>query len=216
MKLDAFVKNPRAYAHSIREEIAGVVLFLGVIWMCFLLDYFLLPLEEFALVPRTMRGLPGIAVSAFIHQTWGHILGNTFSLFILLTLLAGSRARSPYIVASLILVSGLLLWLFGRNGTPARPVAHMGASGLVYGLITFHICAGIFERRLISIAIAILVGLFYGLTLIQGVVPLFQPAGVSWDGHLFGAVAGVIVAAVWTLPRVYPETRPVLAEVDRR
>ena len=184
--------------HSIREEIVGVLLFIGVLWVCFLLDYFFLPLERLGLVPRTLQGLPGIAASPFLHQTWGHILGNTFSLLILLTLLAGSRARSPYIVASLILLSGLLLWLLGRNGTEQNRIVHMGASGLVYGLITFHICAGIFERRLPSIAISILVGLLYGLTLIRGVVPLLQQPGISWDGHLMGAIAGVIVAAIWT------------------
>ena len=190
------IRDPKKYVHSIREEIVGVLIFIGVIWVCFALD-FIFPLDKLALVPRTLSGLPGIVASPFLHKGFGHILGNTFSLFILLTLLAGSRARSPYIVASLIVTSGALLWLLGRNGTNEHVISHVGASGLVYGLITFHICAGIFERRLTSIAISVLVGLFYGLTLIRGIIPLGQ-YGVSWDGHLFGAIAGVIVAAAWT------------------
>ena len=90
------------------------------------------------------------------------------------------------IVVAIVLIGGLLLWLFGRE---AR---HIGASGLVFGLVAFHLCAGIFEKRLISLAIAFVVGIFYSTTLIRGVLP-FQ-SGVSWDGHLFGAIAGGVIA----------------------
>ncbi|MEM8679368.1 MAG: rhomboid family intramembrane serine protease [Planctomycetota bacterium] len=207
-QLHDMVRDPRRYVHSIREEVTGVVIFLGIIWACYVLSCFF-PLNDLALIPRTVRGLPGIVMAPFLHESWGHLLGNTFSLFILLTLLAGSRARSPYIVASLILTSGVLLWLFGRNGTPDAPRAHVGASGLVYALITFHICAGIFERRLVSIAISILVGLFYGLTLVQGITPLTQHPAISWDGHLMGAIAGVLVAAAWTMPAYLRRKREV-------
>ena len=90
------------------------------------------------------------------------------------------------IVVSIVLLGGLLLWLLGRE---AR---HIGASGLVFGLVAFHLCAGFFEKRLVPLAIALVVGVFYSTTLIRGVLP-FQ-TGVSWDGHLFGAIAGGLVA----------------------
>ena len=94
-------------------------------------------------------------------------------------------------VVSIILVSGGLLWLFGREAM------HIGASGLVFGLITFLLVSGVLERRWPALLAALLVGLLYGGTLFTGILP-FQP-GVSWDGHLFGAVAGA--ATAWWLAR---------------
>ena len=90
------------------------------------------------------------------------------------------------------MTGGALLWMLGRNGDSNQPVIHVGASGLVYGLIAFLIVAGFLERRPISLGVAILVGFLYGGTLLYGVLPT-QP-GVSWDGHLFGALGGAAVA----------------------
>ncbi len=122
----------------------------------------------------------------FLHVDLKHLLGNSVPLAVTLMLLAGSRANSSAIVILIVILSGIGLWLFGRNAN------HIGASGLVFGLITFHIFAGVFERRLRSIFIAIIVGLLYSSTIIRGVLP-FQE-GVSWDGHLFGGIAGILVA----------------------
>ena len=116
------------------------------------------------------------------------IISNSIPLLVTLLLLAGSRANSLAIVVSITVLGGLLLWVFGRE---AR---HIGASGLVFGLVMFHICAGIFERRLQSIAVAAVVGLLYSSTFLRGIVPFQQ--GVSWEGHLLGAVAGGLVAFV--------------------
>jgi membrane associated rhomboid family serine protease len=149
------------------------------------LDYFL-PLENFGLVPRTLRGLTGILAMPFLHGDLKHLLGNTVPLAVTMMLLAGSRANSGGIVILITLLAGSGLWLFGREAL------HIGASGLVFGLIAFHVFAGIFEKRVQSVIIAIVVGLLYASTVVQGVVP-FQ-RGVSWEGHLIGAVAGAIVA----------------------
>jgi membrane associated rhomboid family serine protease len=174
-------------AHTLREEFKWVALFVAIIWAVFVLDRFL-PLENLGLIPRTIGGLPGIVAMPFIHADLSHIIGNTIPLVITMLLLAGSRANSAQIVALIVALSGILLWLFGRSAL------HIGASGLVFGLISFHVFAGFFERRLISVLIAVLVGFLYSATLLRGVLP-FQP-GVSWDGHLFGALAGIAVAAV--------------------
>ncbi len=142
----------------------------------------------------------------FLHKDLAHISSNTVPLVVLLTLLAGSRARSPVIVTWIVLLGGVLLWLLGRNGTPNAPVAHIGASGLVFGLVTFHIAAGILERRPISMLIAVVVGLLYGGALMWNVFrPLLSTNGdVSWEGHLFGAVAGVVTAVLCTRGRPLP------------
>ena len=122
----------------------------------------------------------------FLHVDWQHIVSNTAPLLVTLLLLAGSRANTGMIVILIVLLSGVLLWIFGRE---AR---HMGASALVFGLIGFHLTCGVLERRLVSLLIAACVGIIYGTTLLQGIVP-FQ-RGVSWEGHLLGALAGALVA----------------------
>lgn len=187
---------PTDASHSIGDEIKGVATFVTSIWVVFLVSHFVDLNAYFALVPRTVRGLPGIVAMPFLHGGLAHLIGNTTPLFILLTLLAGSRAQSWWIVTSIILINGILLWLFGTNGTPTMVKAHVGASGLVFGLITFLLVGGFLEKRLGPLLIGLLVGFLYGGTVLFGVLPIRQ--GVSWDGHLFGAVAGVLVAFLST------------------
>ncbi len=178
--------------HSIGDEITKVLIFVGVIWAVFLLDL-ALPLSEwFALVPRFVSGLPGIFAMTFLHKDLGHILANTVPLIVLMTLLAGSRANSWTTVGALIFVGGSLLWLFGRNGTDNLIVSHVGASLLVFSLVTFFLSAAWFEKRLVPMLIATLVGFLYGWSTLMGVIP--TGGGISWDGHLCGAIAGVVVA----------------------
>ncbi len=173
--------------HTIRGDFLAIAGFIGLIWVVFAFDRFL-ELEQFGLVPRSINGLFGIVAMPFLHGDLSHIISNTIPLAVTLLLLAGSRANSGAIVLLIILLAGVGLWLFGRE---AR---HIGASGLVFGLIAFHIFSGIFERRFKSIAIALLVGGMYAGTLLNGVLP-FQK-GVSWEGHLIGAIAGALVALV--------------------
>lgn len=177
-------------AHSIRQELVGIAIFIGIIWLIFLLDR-ILPLERLALYPRRLGGLPGVIASPFLHKDIAHIIANTTPLFVLLTVLAGARARSTRAVFLIVILSGGLLWIFGR------PVPVIGASGLVFGLIGFLIASGIIERRPIAMIVSLLVGFSYGGTLLAGILP-GQP-GISWDGHLFGALGGVLSA--WLLRR---------------
>ena len=175
--------------HNIRDELWAVAVFIGVVWAVFLLDQFL-PLERFGLVPRHLTGLVGIATMTFLHADFGHLMGNTVPLFILLTLLAGSKAQSWQIVGWIIALGGGLLWILGTPGT------HLGASLLISGLVTFLIASGLFfERRPVSLVIALIVGLLYGIPLLMSVIPRFSSTNrISWDGHLYGAIAGVAIA----------------------
>ena len=160
--------------------------------MVFFLDM-ALPLSEwFALIPRVLQRIPGIFAMTFLHKDLGHIFANTVPLIVLLTLLAGSRANSWLTVAALIAVGGSLLWLFGRNGDDSLQISHVGASLLVFALVTFFLSAAWFEKRVVPMLIAVLVGFLYGWSTLMGVIP--TGGGVSWDGHLCGVVAGVIVA----------------------
>jgi len=141
-------------SHTLRRDLTGIALFVGAIWIVFALDR-VLPLEALGLVPRQLQGLTGVVAMPFLHADFKHLTGNTVPLIVMLFLLAGSRADSALIVIMVALLSGALLWLFGRTAL------HIGASALVYGLIAFHVFAGVFERRLTSIVIAIGVGIFY-------------------------------------------------------
>jgi len=173
--------------HSIKRDLAGVAAVILIIWVVFGLDYFL-PLEQLGLVPRTFRGLTGIVAMPFLHGDLKHLLGNTVPLAVTMLLLAGSRANSGGIIVLITILCGTGLWLFGREAL------HIGASGVVFGLIAFHVFAGIFEQRVQSVIISVVVGLLYASTVVQGVMP-FQE-GVSWEGHLIGAISGAFVALI--------------------
>jgi len=159
----------------------------GSIWIVSVASFFVPWLQGFGLVPRSLSGLIGIPLMPFLHGGLGHLISNTIPLIVLLTLLAGSKAKSWEIVISIIGLNGALLWLFGRNAV------HVGASGLVFGLATFLMVSGFLEKRIIPMIIAVVVALMYGMSLLFGMIPRFG-SSVSWDGHICGAIAGALVA----------------------
>ena len=126
--------------------------------------------------------------SPLLHAGWSHIISNSIPFVVLggLVMLSGLR---KWISATAIITlgAGLATWLFARSGN------HIGASTLVFGYFGFLLGSGWFERSLKAIGIAAVVALFYG-GLIFGVIP--RGSGVSWEGHLFGVIAGVIAAAL--------------------
>lgn len=144
-------------------------------------------LERYGITSRTDEGLVGIAAAPLLHVGWGHLEANSGPLLVLGFLVAVvSTARWLGVLAWTWLVSGFGVWLVG----PADAVT-VGASGLVFGLLTYLLIAGFLERRPVGILIAVGVFLLYGSVLL-GVLP-GQP-GISWQGHLFGAVGGVLAA----------------------
>jgi membrane associated rhomboid family serine protease len=175
-----------------RNDLHPIVLFILGIWLVFIVDA-LIPaaLTDLGLRPRTLGGLIGIPLMPLLHGSFGHILGNTLPLIILLSLLSGSRTNSWTIVFAIIVISGLMLWLFGRNAI------HVGASALIFGLIAFLIVSGVIQRRIVSMAISLLVGVLYGGTLLIGLIPRWG-SDASWDGHLCGVIAGALVAYAMT------------------
>ncbi len=177
--------------HHIGEEINWILSFIVVIWLVFIADIFL-PLEQLGLVPRDLGGLVGIVGMHFLHGSWHHLLSNSVPLLVLLMLLAGSRANSVSIVLAICLIGGAVLWVIGR------PLLHVGASLLVFGLASFLVVAGLLEKRLVSLIISGIVMFVYGTSLLKGIMP-FAPS-ISWEGHISGLVAGVI-AAFTLIPR---------------
>jgi membrane associated rhomboid family serine protease len=175
--------------HAIRDELKVILGVVVVLWIVFFADLILpVSFNQWGLQPRSLHGLAGIITMPFLHGDFGHLLSNSIPLVILLALMAGSRANSIVTTIAIWLLGGVLLWLFGRSGN-----VHVGASGLIYGLIAFLICAGYFEKRFVSIIVALVVLFLYGSILLFGVLPTAGKQ-ISWDGHLWGAVAGAAVA----------------------
>jgi membrane associated rhomboid family serine protease len=193
--------------HTIREEIHEVVLFVGAIWAVYAVSLVYPGLDYYGVIPRTPSGLVGIAAMPFLHANLHHLVSNTIPLVVLLLLLAGSRAESWEVVVTISCLGGFLLWIFGR------PAVHIGASGLISGLVAFLILSGLFERRIVSLVVALFVGFLYGSSLIMGVLPRLG-SRISWDGHLCGAIAGGIVA--YALTRGERSRKPLaMSENDR-
>lgn len=180
----------------------GIVWFIASLWMVYLVDLVLtVDFNSYGLVPRTLHGLIGIPLMPFLHGSWGHLLGNTIPLGILLFILLSLRRDYLEVIVSIVILGGLLLWCFGRSAD------HVGASGLVCGLVAFLIATGFAERKPVSILVAILVGFLYGTTLLWGVLPTAGKS-VSWDGHLFSAIAGVGTAYMLPTSRLALGGRP--------
>jgi outer membrane protein W len=141
--------------------------------------------------------------SPFIHYTFDHLIANTIPLLILGALiLLGGAGELVYVVVVTGLISGAGIWLFGAPGT-----IHVGASGIVFGFIGYLLFRGVFDRRISSILITVLVAILYGGSLLW---TLFPQQGISWSGHFFGFIGGFIAARRAHPPRLRRATFAVL------
>lgn len=136
--------------------------------------------------PREVDGLDGILWAPFLHGDWEHLISNTIPFAVLGGLVAlGGLKRWFGVTLVVTILGGGFTWLVARGGN------HLGASGLVFGYLGYLVAAAFFERRLRSIVPAMVAIALYG-----GIwVGLRPAAGISWEGHVFGAVAGVTAAS---------------------
>jgi membrane associated rhomboid family serine protease len=188
-----------AVARTLRGQLAILGGFVVIIWLVEMVDWLFLDgtLDSFGVRPRTASGLRGILFMPFLHRGFGHLLANTLPIIILGWLVMVRRAADLFIVAAVaMVVGGLGIWLFGASGS-----VHVGASVLVFGFFGFLLARAFFERSLAAIAVAIIVFIFYG-GIIWGVLP--GQDGVSWLGHLFGFIGGILAAYLVTRGRLAP------------
>jgi membrane associated rhomboid family serine protease len=149
-------------------------------------------LAGFGIVPRTVPGLIGIAFSPLLHASPAHLLANALPLFVLLVLLFWDRHYYPVLTLCLIwFFSGLGTWLIGRGSEGGRPIIHIGASSIIFGLVAYLIVAGFMMKSWRSAIIAFFVFICFG-GIFYGVLPHAGP--ISWEGHLSGALAGIWAA----------------------
>lgn len=168
------------------------LLFLICIWIVYFSgEYLNTSFTRFGVLPRDTKGLAGIILSVFIHGDLDHIASNSLPLLILgMMLFFWYKRIAKAAFIWIWLVSGLWLWIGGRNNEN-YPVYHIGASTLIYGLATFLFFSGVFRKHLRLMVVSALVVFLYG-SIMWGIFPL--KSEISWEGHLFGAIAGVLVA----------------------
>ncbi|CUH82570.1 rhomboid family intramembrane serine protease [Tropicibacter naphthalenivorans] len=143
---------------------------------------------SFGLIPRQIGGLDGVIAMPLLHGSFAHLAANTPPLLVMGGLLVATTTRALLAVNAVVVgLGGALVWLFGS------PAIHIGASGLVFGWFGFLVVRGLVDRSLVTLGVAFLVGGLYG-AMIWGVLP-GQP-GVSWEAHLFGALAGAVAAVI--------------------
>ena len=161
-----------------------IVCFLYAVW--FLEVASNMKLALFGIVPRTLHGLPGIVFSPFLHYSMAHLSANASSLFVMLLILFLNKEYKPEETLLYIwILSGVGTWLIGRHAI------HIGASGVIYGLVAYLVSAGYWLKSWRTAIISLLVLVFYG-GIFYGLLP--HRGFVSWEGHLSGAIAGWWVA----------------------
>jgi membrane associated rhomboid family serine protease len=160
-----------------------IIQFIISIYIVFTISLFF-PSINLGIVPRTTKGLIGIVTSPFLHGGFRHIISNTVPLVVLLFILSYFYPQKALsIILFTVIVGGMFVWLFGRNAN------HIGASGLIYGVAAFLITNGFIEQKFVPLLISVGVIVLYG-GLIWGILPSMR-SYVSWESHLFGAIAGV-------------------------
>jgi membrane associated rhomboid family serine protease len=170
-----------------------MLLMLAGMWILELLDQLSgNQLDQLGIHAREIDGMPEILTAPFLHGGWDHLMSNSLPFLVLgfLVLLSG---LARWLVSSLIIIviSGMTAWLL----TPVHTII-LGASGLIFGWLTYLLARGLWSRRPAQVVIAVLVLLVYG-GLIWGLLP--GNAGISWQAHLGGAIGGVLAA--WLLHR---------------
>jgi len=176
-----------------KKIIFGIIVpavFLILLWCVKLYEYFFeVKFITYGLLPGEISGLIGILTFPLIHADFNHLISNSLPILFLGMGTGYFYPSSSYkVYIPVYFVPGILMWFF------ARPSYHIGASAIIYGLAAFIFFSGIIKRDVRSITLALLVTFLYG-GMIWGVLPLDR--GVSWEGHLFGAITGIVCAVIF-------------------
>lgn len=177
----------------IRAGATFAIGYLVVLWVVHIVNviFFGGTLANFGIRPLDFSGIWGIFFAPLLHEGWEHLIGNSIpgALFCFIVGLSGRRAFWE-VSTIVMLVAGLGTWLLGGPGT-----LHIGASGMVYGWLAYLIVRGIFNRSFMQTITGFILAFAYS-GLIWGVLP--TDAGVSWQGHLFGALGGILAGMTIT------------------
>ena len=179
---------------STRTTVKQVLSILAVLWAVYFASLIWPPLADWGICPRTRGGLVGILMAPLLHASVLHLTANSMALALLLfAALSYSRGLTTVVIVVTWILGGGLVWVFGKGSLQGLPVVHIGASGVVFGLIGFLVFAGIWRRDWRAVVLTVLILFLYGgaIRSLLHVAP-----GISWSSHVFGFAAGVLTARV--------------------
>ncbi len=173
-------------------RVVPVFILAGLMWLLEIIDAILpADLDQYGIESREADGLTGVVAAPFLHADFAHLMANTVPFLILGCLVALRFGRFWAITATIAVGSGIGVWLVG----PANTIT-VGASGVVFGYLTFLLAAGVLTRNWVDVLIGLGVLFLYG-GLLVGALPFGVGPGVSWQAHLMGGISGVLAAALF-------------------
>lgn len=200
---------PPATSHQSRLDGIGLVgVMVALMWIVEVIDSVdHHNLDQYGIKPRELDGLVGIVTAPLLHVSFGHLIANTVPLgFMGLAIALAGAARVVAVTAIVVGVGGLGTWLIAPSHTVV-----VGASGVVFGYAAYLLARGIFERGLLELAMGVLVVAVWGGALLGSLVP---HDGISWQGHLCGAAAGVLAARLLRPARESRRAEPTAADLS--
>jgi membrane associated rhomboid family serine protease len=193
---------PARRGQTQREGLALLAGIVGLMWIVEVINTLdSNGLDSDGIYGRSIDHLWGIITTPFIHASFAHLIGNTIPFVFMGFFIALQGAkRLAQVTLIVIVVGGIGTWLVAPSNIPT-----IGASGVVFGYAGYLFARGFFDRSLSELAIGLLVGVVWGLALVSSLVP---HAGISWQGHLFGLVGGVVAASVFRRERTKAPGQP--------
>ncbi|KTD25680.1 AraC family transcriptional regulator [Legionella lansingensis] len=164
-----------------------LIIILGIVWLVYFINIFVNNrLYYLGIIPRRVYGLPGIIFSPFLHANFNHLFFNSIPLLVLSNfILINGLSYFLWVTLSITLLSGFLIWCF------AKPGIHIGASALITGYWGV-LVSDIYQQGSVTAIILGLISLYYFAGIFLGIFP--GEKGVSWEGHLFGLLAGLVTS----------------------
>jgi membrane associated rhomboid family serine protease len=182
------VRSAKRVTRTFTQQVTTLSATVGATWTTFVVNGIAGgALMQYGVIPRTLAGLRGMLFAPFLHANMQHLIANTIPFLAMgwLVMLRDARHFLPVTLFAM-LGSGLMAWLLGAPGS-----VHIGASGVIFGYFGFLLLGGWYARSFVSIALSILVAVLWG-GLVLGIAP--GQAGISWQSHLGGFMAGVLAA----------------------
>jgi membrane associated rhomboid family serine protease len=183
---------------NIIESFKIVLSIIALLWIILFISYSYPVIFEYGIKPRTVQGLLGIFLAPFIHADINHLIENSLSLLILGSIfLIMERKLSLVIVMKIIVIGGFGTWVIGRSDCGSGPCTHIGASGVIYGILGYLVSMGIFTRNSKAIIVSSIVFVLFLVKgqALQGIFPTDR--FVSWEYHLCGFLSGIITAKAY-------------------
>jgi membrane associated rhomboid family serine protease len=184
-------ENMKELVKELKSQINIISTFIAIFWIIEIVNqiFFGDRLDYFGIIPRNIVGLRGIILAPFLHADFAHLIANTIPFAILAWFVMLQNTDDFFIVSFYsMIVSGIGVWLFAQPNSIT-----VGASGLIFGYLGFLMLRGYFQKKPASIAVSLIVIFLYG-GMIWGVLP--SNPHVSWLGHLFGFIGGILAAKI--------------------